>query len=53
MAIDFTTRTKEDFINFDIQRNLVMQPTPEELALQQAQIEANNQSIITSKLLAI
>ena len=53
MAIDFTTWTREDFTNFDTQRQLVMQPTPEEIAIQQALIEANNLAIITSKLSAL
>lgn len=35
--IDFTTRTRDDFYNFDKRRNEVMQPTQEEIMVQEEQ----------------
>jgi hypothetical protein len=39
--MDFSTRTRQDFIDFDTRRNEVFQPTPEEIAEQEAIYKQN------------
>lgn len=39
--IDFSTWTREDFTNFDLRRQEVFQPTPEEIAEQELQAKIN------------
>jgi len=39
--MDFSTRTRQDFINFDTRRNEVSQPTPKEIAEQEAIYKQN------------
>lgn len=50
--MDYTTRTRQDWIDFDNARSKVFEPTQEEIEVQEQQIEIQRRQIIDDKLLS-
>ena len=51
--MDFTTWTKQDFLDFDTRREELFTLTPEEIALQEIENDENIKLIVTDKLTTI